>query len=119
MNYTNKVQEKVLKVTDYNGRVQIIFPRNVGGTTFDALSLLNSALRGKEPPMLIMHADGGGTTSRKSDFTYVNVYHIIDARPEMVEVPAEIQALYVKPSGETEEAEEQRLLEIKNYFETR
>lgn len=119
MNYTNKVQEKVLKVTDYHGHIQILFPRNLGGTSFDALSLLNSAMRGKEPPMLLMHADDGGTPSRKSDFAYVNVYQIIDARPEMVEVPADIQALYVKPDGETEEEEAERLLEIKNYFETR
>lgn len=119
MNYTNKVQEKVLKVTDYHGRVQIVFPRHLGGTTLDALTLLNSALRGKEPPMLLMHVDDGSTPNRKSEYAYVNVYQIIDARPEMVDVPAEIQDLYVKPSGETEEEEAERILEIKNYFETK
>lgn len=104
--------EKVLEV-QLGDKNLIVFPRRLGGTVVDAMSILNGALRGKELPMIPAHS----TADRSSDVEFVNSFRVNSAKQVMKEVPASIVALYSEPDNESEEDREVRLKGIEEYFE--
>nr|CAI9187724.1 hypothetical protein [Enterococcus phage Sw5] len=112
MNYPKR--EKVVEVSLTSGTYSV-FPRRLGVTTNDAMSIVNGAMKGAELPMIPVHK----LADRDSELTYVNAFQIQTATENVVDVPERITSLYTKPEDETPEDEEIRLGTINNYFSLR
>lgn len=112
MNYP--VKEVLAKVTIGTEEVYV-FPSYTGGTILSAESVCQGAIRGRNAPFIIVHMD---KADRRKTARKLNARQITFMDKEVVDVPADIVALYQPVVDETEEDAKKRYHQIKAYFET-
>lgn len=109
---SNRTTERVARLTDARGQRHFLFPKYTGHTMVDAKTIVNASIRGKELPFQKVYIND----SRTDEFTYVNMYHVVNVDYMTVNVPMDIIALYETPEEETPEEKAIRLQAIEDYF---
>ena len=105
-----KTKEKVVEILDTDVLYKYIL--SLGG--IEATSIVQAALIGKHHQFVTVHE----TADRRSPYVLVNMFQVKSAKETVLDVPADIVALYptVDRDSESFSAENEAL--VRNYFET-